>query len=128
MNNTDIKKVVDWMRATDLIEISYKRGVDKIRLGFDNAPAIPEAAFPPCSLTPVTATEVGLFRPAPIGRSSGVEKGSTVKKGQTLGLIETAAGETPIKSPTAGRVVSALVENGSPVEYGQPLFFIAAHG
>jgi biotin carboxyl carrier protein len=53
-----------------------------------------------------------------------VEIGDAVKKGQVLCIIEAMKLMNEIESETAGKVVHILVENGQPVEYGQPLFMI----
>jgi acetyl-CoA carboxylase biotin carboxyl carrier protein len=68
---------------------------------------------------------VGTFYsgPAP-GAKPFVEVGSEVKPGDTLCVIEAMKMMNQIESEYAGRVVSVLVENGSPVEFGQPLFVI----
>jgi acetyl-CoA carboxylase biotin carboxyl carrier protein len=53
-----------------------------------------------------------------------VKVGDTVKKGQTLGIIEAMKLFNEIESDFEGTVVKILVENSSPVEYDQPLFLI----
>ena len=73
----------------------------------------------------VTAPMVGTFYsgPAP-GSKPFVEIGTEVKPGDTLCVIEAMKMMNQIESEFAGRVVSVLVEKGSPVEFGQPLFVI----
>jgi acetyl-CoA carboxylase biotin carboxyl carrier protein len=105
----------------------------------------PAAAAPPTASTPaqsssepetapasapprghqVTAPMVGTFYtgPAP-GAKPFVEIGSEVKPGDTLCVIEAMKMMNQIESEVAGKVVSILVENGSPVEFGQALFII----
>jgi acetyl-CoA carboxylase biotin carboxyl carrier protein len=53
-----------------------------------------------------------------------VEVGQTVKEGQTLCIIEAMKLLNEIESDKAGVIKEILVENGQPVEYGQPLFVI----
>ena len=53
-----------------------------------------------------------------------VEVGSIVKKGQPLCIIEAMKLMNEVESEYGGKVVSVLVENGQPVEYGEPLFNI----
>ena len=53
-----------------------------------------------------------------------VKVGDTVKKGQVLGIVEAMKLMNEIESECAGTVAEVLVENGEPVEYGQPLFRI----
>ncbi len=73
----------------------------------------------------VTAPMVGTYysSPAP-GAKVFVELGSEVKVGQTLCIIEAMKMMNQIESDRAGKVVSILVKNGEPVEFGQPLFII----
>ena len=62
-------------------------------------------------------------RPRPTRRRSS-KKGSSVRKGQTLCIIEAMKMMNEIESPAAGRVIRILAENGNPIEYGQPLMII----
>jgi acetyl-CoA carboxylase biotin carboxyl carrier protein len=50
--------------------------------------------------------------------------GSVVKKGQVLCIVEAMKLMNEIEAEMAGRVAEILVENGQPVEFGQPLFRI----
>jgi acetyl-CoA carboxylase biotin carboxyl carrier protein len=68
---------------------------------------------------------VGTFYRAPSpGAPSFVEVGQSVSKGQTLCIIEAMKLLNEIESDFAGTIKAILVENGQPVEYGQPLFLI----
>src|SRR5262249_57637133 len=89
--------------------------------GPGGAPAPPPAARG----QQVTAPMVGTFYsgPAP-GAKPFVDIGTEVKPGDTLCVIEAMKMMNQIESEVAGRVVSILVENGSPVEFGQALFII----
>jgi len=115
--------VADWMRATDLTEVAYRRGKDAVELRLDDGSS-PPPAFPQSTLIPVTAQEVGLYRASGIGKAFNAEEGAVVKKGDPLGLIETGSKKHKITAPESGTLISAPAEDGSPVEYGQPLFFI----
>ncbi len=53
-----------------------------------------------------------------------VEEGQTVKKGQTLCIVEARKLMNEIEADFKGKIVSILVENGQPVEYGEALFEI----
>jgi biotin carboxyl carrier protein len=53
-----------------------------------------------------------------------VEVGDMVKKGQVLCIIEAMKLMNEIESEASGKIVQVLVENGQPVEYGQPLFVV----
>ncbi len=99
------------------------------------APAAPQsaeaAADPQASDTPVfsghvvKAPMVGTFYRAPSpGANPFVEVGQTVKEGQTLCIIEAMKLLNEIEADRAGVIKEILVENGQPVEYGEPLFVI----
>ena len=73
----------------------------------------------------VKSPMVGTFyRSASPGSKAFVEIGSSVKKGDTICIIEAMKLMNEIESDKAGTVKAVLVENGQPVEYGQPLFVI----
>ena len=75
------------------------------------APAQPKERF-------ITAPMVGIFHVV-----DGIAQvGSAVTEGQVVGSIESMKLPNDIESSVAGVVVGALVEDGMPVEYGQPLF------
>ena len=68
---------------------------------------------------------VGTFYAAPAEDAEPfVSVGSAVKKGQTLAIVEAMKLMNEIESDYDGTVAEILVENGQPVEYGQPLFRI----
>lgn len=68
---------------------------------------------------------VGTFYAAPAEDAAPfVTVGDTVKKGQTLAIIEAMKLMNEIESEYDGTIAEVLVENGQPVEYGQPLFRI----
>jgi acetyl-CoA carboxylase biotin carboxyl carrier protein len=68
---------------------------------------------------------VGTFYRAPSpGAPMFVDIGQVVTKGQTLCIIEAMKLLNEIESDVAGTIKAILVENGQPVEYGQPLFLI----
>lgn len=73
----------------------------------------------------VTAPMVGTYYAAPApGAKPFVEIGAEVKPGDVLCIIEAMKMMNQIESDKAGRVVSILVKNGDPVEFGQTLFII----
>ena len=53
-----------------------------------------------------------------------VEEGDSVRKGQTLCIIEAMKMMNEIEADAGGRVVRVLCENGQPIEYGQPLMIL----
>ncbi len=73
----------------------------------------------------VKSPMVGTFyRAASPGAAPFVEIGQAVKPGDTLCIIEAMKLLNEIEAEVAGTVKECLVENGQPVEYGQPLFII----
>ncbi|SCB34877.1 biotin carboxyl carrier protein [Bradyrhizobium shewense] len=91
------------------------------------AAAAPAAAGPDLSKHPgaVSSPMVGTayWAPEP-GAKPFIEVGSKVSVGQTLLIIEAMKTMNQIPSPRAGTVTQILVEDGQPVEYGEPLVII----
>ena len=88
-------------------------------------PAAAEPAEPKVEGTPLTSPMVGTFYRAPSpGAKPFVEVGDTVKKGQTVCIIEAMKLLNEVEAETDGVVKEICVENGQPVEYGQNLLFI----
>ena len=99
-----------------------------------HVPAQPSGPVPnaeaPASLAPeghlVKSPMVGTFyRSGSPGAKAFIEIGDTVKEGDALCIIEAMKLMNEIESDKAGVVKAILVENGQPVEFGQPLFVIA---
>ncbi len=108
-------------------------------LGLGTAPApaearpAPAAAAAPPAAEPeagqeghvVKAPMVGTFyRSASPDAKPFVEVGQTIKEGQTICIIEAMKLMNEIEADASGVVKAVLVENGQPVEYGQPLFIL----
>ncbi|WP_332130005.1 acetyl-CoA carboxylase biotin carboxyl carrier protein, partial [Azorhizobium caulinodans] len=73
----------------------------------------------------VTSPMVGTaYRSPEPGAPSFVEVGTQVREGQTLLIVEAMKTMNAIPAPRAGTVTRILVENGRPVEYGEPLLVI----
>jgi acetyl-CoA carboxylase biotin carboxyl carrier protein len=147
-----VKKLIELLEESGISEIEISEGEESVRISrYPNpgtvsvqtlqhpppalAPAAAGPAAPaeaaPAPVAPaargqqVTAPMVGTFYsgPAP-GAKPFVEIGTDVKAGDTLCVIEAMKMMNQIESEVSGRVVSILVENGSPVEFGQALFII----
>ena len=98
------------------------------------APAASEAAAPAPTASETRLTEdlhlvkspiVGTFYGSPSpGSEPFVKVGAFVETGQTLCIVEAMKLMNEIESDETGEVVRVFVENGQPVEYGQPLFGI----
>jgi acetyl-CoA carboxylase biotin carboxyl carrier protein len=146
-----VKKLIELLEESGISEIEISEGEESVRISrYPNpgtvsvqtiaAPAAPPppppapasetqaaapAAAPPQRGHQVTAPMVGTVYsgPAP-GAKPFVEIGTEVKPGDTLCVIEAMKMMNQIESEVSGKVVSILVENGTPVEFGQALFVI----
>jgi len=152
MNLKEIKALYRFLRNTDIVElesedsdgrIMIKRGTPSgTRSGGGNRAALevvseavtsPSAAAnadtaesePSKNIKTVTSPMVGTYYGAPAPDSdSYVEVGSRVTSGQTLCIIEAMKLMNEVECEFSGVITSILVENGQPVEYGEPLFYV----
>ncbi len=101
------------------------------------APAVQQAPAPAAaapSAAPAAPAETGhvvkspmvgtFYRSSAPGAAAFVEVGQSIKSGDTLCIIEAMKLLNEIDADVAGTVTKILVENGQPVEFGQPLFVI----
>lgn len=90
------------------------------------APAAEETAAPEGREgNTVKSPMVGIFyRASSPGANAFVEVGQSVSAGETLCIIEAMKLLNEIEAETSGTIKAILVDNGQPVEYGQPLFVI----
>lgn len=143
-----VKQLASILDETSLTEIEYESGGVRVRVARNHggggyaAPAMlhAPAAAPTAMLAPaappapvdvasnpgtVKSPMVGVcyLLPEP-GAPAFAKVGDTVAEGQTLCLIEAMKTFNPVKAPRAGKVTQIIVENGAPVEYGEPLLVI----
>ena len=86
------------------------------------APAGPDfASHPGCVKSPMVGTA---YRAPEPGAASFIDIGTRVTQGQTLLIIEAMKTMNHIPAPKAGTVTQVLIENGQPVEFGEPLVVI----
>jgi len=89
------------------------------------APKAPAGSLPGIGEHIVTAPMVGTYYSAPTqGAKAFVEIGDEVEVGQILCIIEAMKMMNQIESEQAGKIKAIMVQNGEPVEFGQPLFMI----
>lgn len=90
-----------------------------------SSPAPPTAIEARGSANAVKSPMVGTayLAPAP-GAAAFIEVGQEVRQGQTLLIIEAMKTMNQIPAPRAGKITAILIENGQPVEYGEPLVVI----
>jgi acetyl-CoA carboxylase biotin carboxyl carrier protein len=154
MDLRKLKKLIDLVQESGIGEIEITEGEEKVRISRQvNAPPmmmapamahmampgqmmVPQAGGPAAGVPSAAPVEepkghtlkspmVGTFYRAPSpGAPSFVEVGQSVTKGQTLCIIEAMKLLNEIESDATGTIKAILVENGQPVEYGQPLFLI----
>jgi acetyl-CoA carboxylase biotin carboxyl carrier protein len=152
MDLRKLKKLIDLVQESGIGEIEITEGEEKVRIsrqlaappmlmaapamqhlampgGAATGPSAMPGAAPPAAPEPkghaLKSPMVGTFYRAPSpGAPPFVEIGQSVSKGQTLCIIEAMKLLNEIESDVAGTVKAILVENGQPVEYGQPLFLI----
>lgn len=140
MDLRKLKTLIDLVSDSGIAEIEVTEGEDKVRIVKHGPVAAPVAVAAAAPAAPAVATAavveapkghvvkspmVGTFyRCASPGAPSFVEVGKAVKPGDTLCIIEAMKLLNEIEAEVAGNVLEVLVENGQPVEYGQPLFVI----
>jgi acetyl-CoA carboxylase biotin carboxyl carrier protein len=149
MDLRKLKKLIDLVQESGIGEIEITEGEEKVRISRQGpagptmmAPGMqPMMAYGAPVAAPAPAAEaaapaepkghqlkspmVGTFYRAPSpGAPAFIEVGQSVTKGQTLCIIEAMKLLNEIESDATGTVKAILVENGQPVEYGQPLFLI----
>lgn len=153
MDLRKLKTLIDLVQNSGISELEISEGEEKIRIAkhLAAAPATTmvsmpmgqstQMAAPAVALAPTAAAEpaapaepvghqvkapmVGTFyRSGSPGAPAFVEVGQSVKKGDTLCIIEAMKLMNEIESDADGVVKAILVENGQPVEFDQPLFII----
>ena len=93
------------------------------------APVVATADVPPETHVVIEAPMVGTFyRAASPTADPYVREGDSIKQGQILCIIEAMKLMNEIEAKLSGRLVKILVENATPVEYGQALFHIDPNG
>lgn len=153
MDLRKLKTLIDLVAESDIAELEVTEGESKVRIvktsampqgqmmmmpsqGMPQQYAAPAQA-PAAAAAPVAAVAaeptghivkspmVGTFyRSSAPGSPAFVEVGATIKEGDTLCIIEAMKLLNEIDSEVSGVVTKILVENGQPVEFGQPLFVI----
>ena len=143
MNNREIRSLLKLIDEFDVAEFELERDGNRLRIlrsvaDTPSVPATPEVQeAPPAETVPVesvpaaeqlhvfTAPMVGTYYSSPKpDADSFVQVGSTIREGDTLCIIEAMKIFNQIESDVDGQIVHILVENGQPVEYGEPLFEI----
>lgn len=143
-----VRELAQLLNETDLTEIEVEKGDLRVRVArtisqtvlapMSAAPAAPAAQAAPVALAapsdpaaaaahpgavPSPMVGTAYRRPSPDAKPF-VEIGSVVKAGERLLLVEAMKTFNDIVAPRAGTVIAIMVEDGQPVEYGEPLLVI----
>lgn len=146
MDIRKVKKLIELVEESGIDELEIREGEESVRISRRSshpaAPAVVQAPVPQPAVAPappagesrppvkaagyqVVSPMVGTFYSAPSPQSKPfVSVGDTVKVGDILCIVEAMKMMNQITAEKAGRLEAILVENGSPVEYDQPLFTI----
>ncbi len=146
MDIRKVKKLIELLEESGIAEIEIKEKDEAVRISrhpqgtvmMSNPHYMPTPVAPthiPASTSPAPAAEmpgqqikspmVGTFyRATSPGSKPFVEIGDNVESGNTICIIEAMKMLNQIESDITGKIKAILVENGQPVEFGQPLFVI----
>ncbi|HEX6929447.1 MAG TPA: acetyl-CoA carboxylase biotin carboxyl carrier protein [Gammaproteobacteria bacterium] len=147
MDIRKVKKLIELLEESGIAEIEITEGEESVRISRHAgapAPQMYHHAMQPAPMAPapaaaaseekksdvpsghqVTSPMVGTFYRAPNpGAKPFADIGQSVKAGDTLCIIEAMKMMNQIEADKSGVVKAVLVENGEPVEFGQPLFVI----
>jgi acetyl-CoA carboxylase biotin carboxyl carrier protein len=151
MDLRKLKSLIDLVQQSGIAELEVTEGEEKVRICRTGPTAAPPAA--PAQVYTVAAGAPGSAAPPPgagaqaeeaapeghvirspmvgtfyrtsaPGSKPFVDVGQTVKSGDTLCIIEAMKLLNEIEADRDGTVKAVLVENGQPVEYGEPLFIL----
>jgi acetyl-CoA carboxylase biotin carboxyl carrier protein len=149
MDLRKLKKLIDLVQESGIAELEITEGEEKVKIvkgGVVSVSAPPPLAAPVASPAGAAAPAAAAAREVPDAIPEGhvvkapmvgtfyrspspdakvfVEVGQAVKEGDTICIIEAMKLMNEIEADAAGVVKAILVENGQPVEYGQPLFIL----
>ena len=149
MDLRKLKTLIDLVAESDIAELEVTEGESKVRIVKSSAtpanqlvmmqpqamqPQQAAAPLPAAPVAPVDAAPTGhivkspmvgtFYRSAAPGTPPFIDIGAVVKEGDTLCIIEAMKLLNEIDADASGVIQQILVENGQPVEFGQPLFII----
>jgi acetyl-CoA carboxylase biotin carboxyl carrier protein len=151
MDLRKLKTLIDLVQQSGIAELEITEGEEKVRISRFGGAAAPVVMAPPPPAAVMPAAEAGetaaaapaeaagaeseghalkspmvgtFYRSAAPGGKPFVEVGSAVKSGDTVCIIEAMKLLNEIEADRDGVIKAILVDNGQPVEYGQPLFII----
>jgi acetyl-CoA carboxylase biotin carboxyl carrier protein len=146
MDLRKLKTLIDLVETSGIAELEIQEGEERVRITRAPAQAQPMVIHAPAQLpapapasaavaeAPVTPVDEGhtvkspmvgtFYRAASPGAPAFVEVGDSVAQGDTLCIVEAMKLMNEIEADASGTIKAILVENGQPVEFGQPLFLI----
>lgn len=148
MDIRKVKKLIELLEESGIAEIEIREGEESVRISRQQNPAMMStqhfAQFPGPVTATVTAPNVvepivveqpkghqvkspmvgTFYRASAPGAKPFVEVGDTITAGATICIIEAMKMLNQIEADHTGKVTAILIENGQPVEFGQPLFII----
>lgn len=150
MDIRKVKKLIELLEESAISEIEIKEGEESVRISRANsapaymppavpiaapaAPAAPAIAAAPAAAAPaepeidgtvINSPMVGTFYASPSpGAPAFVKVGQSIKPGDTICIVEAMKILNQIESEVSGVVKQVLVEDGQPVEFGEPLMIV----
>lgn len=148
MDLRKLKKLIDLVQESGISELEVTEGEEKVRIAKQitvapvatqviaapaavatapapaqagGAPAAPELPAGHIVKSPMVGS---FYRASSPDAKAFVEVGDSVKEGQTLCIIEAMKLLNEIEADASGVIKAILIENGQPVEFGEPLFII----
>ncbi|HEX6792625.1 MAG TPA: acetyl-CoA carboxylase biotin carboxyl carrier protein [Casimicrobiaceae bacterium] len=149
MDLRKLKTLIDLVETSGIAELEIQEGEERVRITRASAqtaqpvmfqapaqlPAAIAVASPPAVEVPSVPVEEGhtvkspmvgtFYRSASPGAPAFVEVGDSIAQGDTLCIVEAMKLMNEIEADAAGTIKAILVENGQPVEFGQPLFLLS---
>jgi acetyl-CoA carboxylase biotin carboxyl carrier protein len=134
-----IRELAKLLDETGLTEIEYERDGQRVRVARGGVAVVPAASASPATAAAaqsapadpakhpgvVTSPMVGTaYRGPEPGARPFVEVGSRVRAGEALLIVEAMKTMNQIPAPRGGTVIQILIEDGQPVEFGEPLMII----
>ncbi len=145
MDIRKVKKLIELLEESDLAEIEVHEGEESVRISRQSqiaaptvmapapvlaaAPSVVDQSASPAEDVPsghiMTSPMIGTFyrSPSPEAKSF-VDVGAEVKEGDIVCLIEAMKILDQIEADRSGVITAIQIEDGQPVEYGQPMFII----
>jgi acetyl-CoA carboxylase biotin carboxyl carrier protein len=153
MDLRKLRKLIDLVQESGIAELEITEGEEKVKIVKGGGVVATQASVPmtavPVANAPSSGVSASAAAAAPAQPEAGqgghvvkapmvgtfyrspspdakvfIEVGQSIKEGQTICIIEAMKLMNEIEADASGVVKAILVENGQPVEYGQPLFII----